>query len=331
MTHALRQVAGRGDRAPVTSWRFVAAMSLCGAIIAVLVALLQPGKYEATATLLLDSTEDFSALLGSSGLSDLLPPGALGLGSGRESGFSYLQLCKSTSVLGALLLLPDASAPGRRYFDTFAPRGGSLAARTEEAIRALGKCVSASYDPRSNVFRVTVRTSEPKASANLANEIVAGLKRFNSDVRTTRARDASSFVRARLEESRVALTQAEGRLAAFQESNVRFGNSPALVLQMKRLEREVRQDEELFSLLSRQLELSRIQEKKEAPVFSIVDDAVVPTKNTALSPLVAGALAAVFCGVAAFLFGFAGARPWTPFRPRRRFSGPTMETCLEER
>jgi uncharacterized protein involved in exopolysaccharide biosynthesis len=326
---ALKQLPQKRTDRVVVNWKFVCAMALCGAVLAVLVSIIRPGKYESTATLLLDTTDDFSGIIGASGLSDLLPLGALGMGSARESGYAYLQLCKSNSVIGDLLPLPDPSNPGSSYFDTFAPKTGTQAARTEEAILALSRCILASYDPRSNVFRVTVRTHGSKASADIANQIVAGLKRFNSDVRTTRARDGSAFVRARLEESRSALSQAEARLATFQGSNVRLGNSPALALQLKRLDREVRQNEELFSLLSRQLELSQIQEKKEAPVFSVVDTAVAPSKKAGVPVVIAGVLGALFCGITAFLIGIAVTRPWSPLKTKR-FSEPAIETCLDQ-
>jgi uncharacterized protein involved in exopolysaccharide biosynthesis len=277
--------------------KLVATCAVIGGLLATGLTFVWPAKYDATTSLLLDSSKGLSGILESGGLSDLLPSGSLG-GSNEENGFAYVQLCRSNSILGQVLSAPSG---GRTIFESFAPAMGTPREREEEALDRIRKSLSTSFDARANVLRITVRTRDPALSAEIANRLVGALRRFNSEVRSTRSRDALSFAQARLGESHASLVRAEQNLSSFQASNARIGNAPVLLTQLKRLERELRLNEETYALLSRQVELSRIQDKRDSPVFSIVDSAVQPAKPTRISPLIAGVLGAMFCGFAAFL------------------------------
>jgi uncharacterized protein involved in exopolysaccharide biosynthesis len=290
--------------------KLVATCAVIGGLLASVLTLVWPAKYDASTTLLLDSTKGLSGILESGGLSDLLPSGALG-GSNGENGFAYIQLCRSNSILDQVL---SASNGRHSIFESFAPATGNPREREEKALERLRKSLSTTFDPRSSVLRISVRSRDPELSAEIANRLVAGLRRFNSEVRSSRSRDALIFAQARLGESRASLVEAEQKLTSFQGSNARIGNAPVLLTQLKRLERELHLNEETYALLSRQVELARIQDKRDSPVFSVVDPAVPPTKPTRVPPLIAGALGAFFCGFAAFLARIA-------FPPRSRRSG----------
>jgi uncharacterized protein involved in exopolysaccharide biosynthesis len=285
--------------------RDVIVSALVGAALSALLLLLWPAKYDATAVLLLDSPKDMVGGIDIGALSDLVPAGALGLGSGKESGYSYLQVCESFTLLSHVLDGPDPIVPSSTLFARYGGTTGSTARRREDAVDALRKAISAAYDPKSNFCRVTARTAHPALSAYIANSVVSEIRRFDQFTRSTRARDAVEFVKARLAEAKTNLANCEAQLAAFQEANARIGNAPRLQLQLKRLERDVVEAEGLYSLLSRQYELAQIQEKKEAPVFSVVDAAEVPTRPARLSIILVAALSALFCGTTALLLGVA--------------------------
>lgn len=284
--------AARG-RLAATVPRGALVISLSAAVIAALVSLLLPPRYDSEAVILLDSGGDGTNLINLSQVADLLPPGGLPMQSRRENGYAYLEMIKSRSLLTHLLAQPLPGSSGESYLTQFSSQGGNEAVRIEQAIRRIRKAISARFDSKAGIVRISAQHRRRDVASSVANQIVAELSRFNAEIRTTRARGAVAFVEQRVEESKRGLMAAEDQLAAFREANARIGNAPGLLLKQKRLERDVQLNEEVFSLLSKQLELARIQEKKEAPVFSVLDSAVPADRAKRFSPILASVLAFV--------------------------------------
>jgi uncharacterized protein involved in exopolysaccharide biosynthesis len=109
--------------------------------------------------------------------------------------------------------------------------------------------------------------------------MLAELDRFNVESRASQGQATRIFVEKRMEEARQEMSQAEEALASFRESNVHIGNSPQLRLREERLTREVMGRSELYQLLARQYEMARIEEKRDTPTFSIIDEARPPVKK----------------------------------------------------
>jgi tyrosine-protein kinase Etk/Wzc len=108
------------------------------------------------------------------------------------------------------------------------------------------------------------------------------------------------FVEARLAETRRDLARAEDALRAFREDNLR-GSSPRVLTAEARLARETRTQEEVMLTLTRQYEISRVEEQKNVPVINVLDPAVPPAfrsapRRGALTAL--GLLLSLACGVA---------------------------------
>ena len=233
-----------------------------------------------------------SNLLDLAGLSDAAPAGLFGDAASGENGHAYSEIAQSRTILEGVLKKPDAAHPNLTYFDRYAPKRGSVLQRQEMAVAMLKEDLSVRFDTRSSLFHIKVSASDAVAAADIANQLVAELRRFNVESRQTKARDAVNFIAGRVSEAQTALTTAESQLAVFRERNARIGNAPELELQQKRLERSVRFNEDAYALLSRQFELARIQEKKDAPVFSVVEPAIPPAKPAKFSAILAAVVAA---------------------------------------
>jgi len=275
------------------------------AILAVGITFVIPPRYVAETSILLDSYSDLSSLLSLAQSSDILPGGILPGQSRKENGYSYASICTSRATLSDLSSQPTGRRPGETYLDVFAPQSGSPQRRLEVAMTRLKKTISTRFDQRSGVFLISVEHGSSAIATGVANLIAAELRRFNTDVRTTRARDAVGFVRDRLQEAKGGLNQSENELAAFRSANARIGNAPELLLRQSRLEREVHFNENIYALLSRQYELARIQEKNETPVFTIMDPATQPTRPHRMSRVLTGVLAGLITGLV-YLLGKSG-------------------------
>jgi uncharacterized protein involved in exopolysaccharide biosynthesis len=275
---------------------------VAAAILAVIATYILPTKYTARGSILLDAGGDGMNLLNLAQMTDLLPPGVLQSAGRKENGYAYLAIAQSRSLLTDLLHRPQLSNPGRSYLDSFQRIHASEPRRTEIIVKELRESIALDFDARNGVLQIAVTNPNPVIAADIANQLVLELKRFNSDVRDSKARDAVRFVEARSQEAKAALTKAEDQLADFNRANLRIGTSPSLELQQKRLERNVRFNEEAYALLAKQLEISRIEEKKESSVFTAMDQAIPPTKPNRFPRVIAALLAAFISGTAFFLF-----------------------------
>jgi len=260
---------------PRVFWSVVVVAGFLGGVVSALV----PARYTAESVILVDQSGDGPDLLGAQ-LSDLLPSDfGLHLGGTSANGYSYTEIAKSRAVLADVLTRPVHPGSRETYFESFAPSDGNPRERSERAVANLRKAIGIHYDGRTGVLRISVRAKDPYVAAGMANEVVTKLRNFNAEIRITKASDQATFVRARLDEAKASLTGAENRLAAFRVANARIGNAPELELARQRLEREVSIQGELYALLSRQLELAQIQEKRETPVFTLVDSAEPPVER----------------------------------------------------
>lgn len=259
-----------------------------------------PAKYTAEVLLLIDKSSDASSLLSLAADQGLPVQGLLGSSGSANNGYAYVELLQSRALLESVLRTP---IPGGRvtYLDKFAPAMRDPSERMAVGVRKLRRSLSARFDLRSGTITMFLKGRDQHTTEQVANLLVTELAKFNIEVRATNARNTSAFIEERLADSKRSLADSEARLASFDEANARIGNSPGLRLQLKRLERDVRLNEGTFELLSRQLELARIQEKREAPVFTVVDAGLVSQKPGKVNPFVGAVVGIIFSIIALFL------------------------------
>lgn len=140
-----------------------------------------------------------------------------------------------------------------------------------KAVEELRDIVSVDVDRVSSVVRIEVHTKRPALSAAILTRMLALVSEYNLERRQSQARAEREFVERRLSDARAELAQAEEALAAFYRSNRRFEESPELVAQEARLQREVSLRQELFLTLSQSFETARIEEVRSTPVITVVD------------------------------------------------------------
>ena len=282
--------------------RRVAVLGLLGAAVAGFAWLLLPARYVSEASLLIEPPEQALGAASLSQFSEALSAGGLAGLADRENGYTYIEVLRSRSVLEAVLLHRRSGTDSAQiYLEHFGPRTLPMRKRLEVAIRKMRKATKFSYSTRDHLLHISVKSRNPAVSAEVVALLVEALRAFNATTRMSRAREAAQFVGERVIESRGSLQAAEAKLAQFQESNMRIGNSPELRLTQKRLERDVRLNEEVYGLLSKQFEIASIQQKKEAPVFTVIDQATLPTDPDRLPLVVTIFLGFVFSCLAAFL------------------------------
>jgi uncharacterized protein involved in exopolysaccharide biosynthesis len=199
-------------------------------------------------------------------------------GGSHNNGFAYLQIAESRQLLEHLLKAPADPDSTRATWQLLTKETTPTPEDWDELLHKLRKVITVEYEAKSSILWIKTRHRDKNVATHIANQLVKELRRFDSDVLLTRARYSLQFVSNRLAETKDALSLSESRLAEFRESNARIGNAPRLRLAEERLLRDLRLKEELYGLLSREYENARIQERRDAPVFSVVDPAVPPAR-----------------------------------------------------
>jgi uncharacterized protein involved in exopolysaccharide biosynthesis len=272
-------------------WRMVLGVAGGTVVFAVLLTLVLPPSFRATASFV--TAESPSDLAG--GLSDLaFAPGFAGLAS--QLGFSgsrdrsqspafYAQLLHSRELLTRLALsrFPDPRtsvvADSAELVDLLGLRSGDSARDLERAVRKLTRSLAPDADPRTNLVIVQVDARWPGLSAAIANEAVGLVSEFNREQRVSRARAKREFLETRVSSALTELRAAEDSQELFYSRNRLWENSPALVVEERRIRRQVETANSLYLSLRQQYESARIDEVNTTPVITVVDRAIPPRRR----------------------------------------------------
>lgn len=223
--------------------------------------------------------------------------------SGENPILTYPEILASNPVVQAVLLRQYPPGTSQLVIDAAKAKGSSDRERLYQGRKALLKMMRVSANVRSGIIDIGVVAQDSVFAAFLANSLVDELQRFNVTSRSSSARAAREFAETRLLQSRDELGAAERALASFRESNVRFTNSPKLQMDQARLEREVESKADVYRLLTREFEMSRLQESRNTPTFTILENATPPYRKyrprTLLNSIAASAAAMLLW------FGFA--------------------------
>jgi uncharacterized protein involved in exopolysaccharide biosynthesis len=266
-----------------------------------------PKTYKAEAKLLPDFENQDGTLAGlaaASGLAGMLSQ----FGSVENPVLTYPEILSSRVLLERVLLSPyplNTQTQGANVLRALGVHGSGPREATEDGARRLLELTSVRPNPRSGIITISAVSRDSVLSAYIVQRMLEELDRFNLESRESHGRAARIFVEGRVEDSRRELARAEEALATFHTANIRIGNSPQLRLEQSRLEREVETRTELYRLLARQYEMSRIEEKRNTPTFSVVDPPRPPVRKyqprILLNILVAVASAIGLRFVAAYL------------------------------
>ncbi len=270
-------------RESVRRWRFVTAVVVAAAAIALLLTLVMTPVYQATVTVLPRGDSARLGLLGS--LFDVSGLSAAG-GAGNE--VLYAKILVSDDVLediiGRTWTYRGSAAPVTLYKVLDIDRhpgvdGATDRDRAELMKRLRDGMIGMTRDKTTGFMTVRVRVPrDPALAAELANALVDRLDRYNIGSSTSRAGRQLRFLAARLQDVRRELTAAEDSLVDFVERNRAYREAPILNQRYQRLQREAEATNAVWIELRRQVELTRLEEQRQLTTLDILDRAVAPVK-----------------------------------------------------
>lgn len=205
----------------------------------------------------------------------------------------YVELLNSRALLEAIATdtLVVAELDGRRttMLDLLEIRGGDLPVRKARAVRALRQVIAATEDKKLGAVKVNASTPWPSVSLALAQRLVKGVHDFNITTRQALAAAERTFVDEQANEAERSLRRAEDELESFQVRN-RVIESPVLLLQRERLQREVSLRMQMYSSLLQSREQARLREVRNTPVITMLEEPLMPAIPESRGALLRGIL-----------------------------------------
>lgn len=290
----------------LTRWRDVVWVTAGVLVLAGLLTIILPPTYEGQATFVTTETgiqlpkglADLATQPGVSGLAS-----QLGLGAGSDPSTSpafYAQLLASRELLTRLVLSRFPNPRTGTPFDSanlvtiYRIREKDPRRGIELAIKRVKRDMKVGFDSRTDLVLISVDARWPQVSAAVANRAVELVSAFNSEQRVSRARARRQFLETRVADAQAELRAAEAAQRDFYEQNRLWQSSPGLIVEERRVRRQVETASDLYLAIRREYESARIDEVNDTPVITVVDRAVPPRKplwpRYAAVVLTAGAL-----------------------------------------
>jgi hypothetical protein len=287
--------------------RAIIALAIAGGLLGLIDGLLDPRLYTSSATFIPKAASG-----GPSGLA--LAASQLGINIGSSGGewgpAMYVELLRSRALLEPVVrdTLVVAEQGGKRmtFLELLGITGPVGEREMSAAVGALGGMIIPVESKKLGGVTVTVRTKWPSVSLALAQRLLERINEFNLQTRKAQIVPEREFAEMQARESERALREAEDRLQAFLQTNRQWQQSPSLVFDHDRLEREVGRRSSIYTTLLQSREEARIRELRDVPVIAVLEAprlAFKPEKRKTSLKASAGAVGGLGLGIVlAFLW-----------------------------
>ncbi|MGI9042240.1 MAG: Wzz/FepE/Etk N-terminal domain-containing protein [Gemmatimonadales bacterium] len=254
----------------------VAGVALFSCLGAILYALAQPRSYTATSSFMPQAPRAQGNLSGIAAQLGLALPTA----GGAQSPAFYADLLHSRELLGDAVdsryeFQTDTAAVSGNLLE-IQPQPGRAETRRERSVRALKRMIRPGVAQQTGVVTLGVTANHPALAQQINQRLLDLVNRFNMVSRQSQAGAERKFIEQRLAEVKADLRSAENRQQTFLQRNRDFQNSPELTFEQDRLEREVTRQQQVYTALSQSYEQAKIEEVRDTPVITIVEQPEVP-------------------------------------------------------
>jgi len=256
--------------------------------LSTVLAIITPRDFPASAKVMPSSTNSSSGSLGA------LIPGAAMITQAAMQVNLYLELLKSTQVQDSVLAHYGVGLKGGAFLSSMLPSGYSASAICEAVTEA-----AFSSNMKSGVVTITVATTKPELSADLANTFTARLDERLQELDRTIAAKTSGYLAGQIVEQRSKLYEGETRKAEFlaKNRNYMISDDPDLRIELERLEMDVQFNRELLLTLLEVKAKNDLELEKNIPRLMVIEWATVPQPQFPLQRIKMVLLATFGAGV----------------------------------
>jgi len=177
--------------------------------------------------------------------------------------------------------------------------------RMEEAIESLrDDLLTIQTGRETGIVTVEVQTDWPDLSQEIAERLLDEIGRFNLLTRQSQAAAERVFIQERVDSARDALLEAEAAMQAFLVANRSYQNSPDLLFQHGRLERDITLRQQVYTTLVQSFEQARISEVRDTPVITVLQAPFFPPGPDERRLVLVAALGIALGGMAGVVLAF---------------------------
>ena len=150
-----------------------------------------------------------------------------------------------------------------------------------KAKEKLKEMLKYSEDRKTGLHSISIVIKKyPDLAIQILEKTYASIVLYSNEVTNTKAKEKKEFIESRILALKSDLLQSEEKLVEFIANNRSFTQSPVLVLQKERLERDIALQSQLFIRLSDELELAKIDEKDNtSSIFLLQEPHVLARKS----------------------------------------------------
>ena len=163
----------------------------------------------------------------------------------------------------------------------------------EKQLRKLAKRVSVGVDARTGLINANALGDSPALAEGLLRAQLRAVSRTITERRESQARNERRFAEDRLAQLQARQRAVVDSLTHFYEGNRQFEGAPSLRFRERALQDRLAIWQELVQSVARQAETSRLEEVRDTPVLSVLDQPYASPKKVSprrSSWLLAGAL-----------------------------------------
>lgn len=144
--------------------------------------------------------------------------------------------------------------------------------------------IKVNEDKKSGIFTINIVSDDPLFSYEINSRLIKSIDTHQKSHFKQKSFKTRLFIEKRISETKIELTKSENDLKSFMDSNRRIENSPTLLLEQQRLQRDVNVLTQVFTALKQQLESTKIEEVRDSDYVVIVDPPNIPLKTANANP-----------------------------------------------
>lgn len=158
------------------------------------------------------------------------------------------------------------------------------------------------YDRKTNITSISVTVEDPLASKQIADLFYYEISSFINKTINDSGKMKQNFLNERIQSIETELVKNEKILEDFLSENKSINQSPKLLQQLTRLQREVTLKETAYLLLKKELEIARIDEVKRTLKLIVIEKPDIPVVKSYPSRLSLSLSIAFFLTISFFFY-----------------------------
>ncbi|MFC1540360.1 hypothetical protein ACFL41_02575 [Gemmatimonadota bacterium] len=215
----------------------------------------------------------------------------------------YVELITSRSIMTSVVesrftVIQDGREIVGSIIEFLEITGDLHGENTENALVELDQMIATSLARDTGVVTVSISSQWPDLSLQVNDLILQLLNEFNLETRQLQASAERKFIEGRLVIVQDSLRTSEDALLTFLQQNRRYEDSHELTFIHDRLQRTVLMRQQVFTTLMQAYEQARIDEVRDTPVITVIDDPNLPilpdSRNVALRTILSLLLGIIF-------------------------------------